>query len=366
MLSKLNDLQAHNSHFEDELRAAADRVFKSGWFALGPEVEAFEAEFAAYCGAHHCIGVANGTDALELALRGVGVERGDEVITAANAGMYATHAILAIGATPVYADVVAGGHGLDPESVSSRIAHSTRALVTTHLFGRMADIGALRSVADRAGIALVEDCAQAHGASAEGVRAGAWGDASAFSFYPTKNLGALGDAGAVVTSSRSTAERVRRLRQYGWSPKYVSKLGGGRNSRLDELQAAFLRVKLPELDRLSRERRAIASAWAGGLAHEAIALPDVAGDDFVAHLFVVVAEWRDDLRRFLAEHGIASEVHYPLLDCQQPGFGGPDVTGQLPESERLRSRVLTLPCYPELCLGEIDRACDRINRWNPG
>ena len=363
MLNKINDLLAHNQRFETELSGAIDRVRASGWFALGPEVEAFEAECAEYCGARHCIGVANGSDALELALRGVGVGPGDEVITAANAGMFSTHAILAIGATPVYADIVVGGSGLCPEDAAARITAATAAVVATHLFGRMADVRSLRALADRHGIALLEDCAQAHGAAVDGTRAGAWGDASAFSFYPTKNLGALGDGGAVLADSDAVAERVRKLRQYGWAPKYVCELTGGRNSRLDELQAAVLRVKLPELDRLNAERKAIAELYARQLRHAEIATPDVAGDDFVAHLFVIQADRRDSLRQYLNEHDIANDVHYPLLDYQQPCFDGSAMTARLPEAERVRSRVLSLPCYPELRPADVSGACDLINAW---
>ncbi len=364
MLNKLNDLFAHNQRFATELRSAIDRVLASGWFALGPEVEAFEAEFAEYCGAEHCVGVANGSDALELALRGLGVGPGDEVITAANAGMFSTHAILAIGATPVYADIVGGGFGLCPEDAEARISASTVAVVATHLFGRMADVRALRALADRHGIALLEDCAQAHGAAVDGIRAGAWGDAAAFSFYPTKNLGALGDGGAVLTGGDALAERVRKLRQYGWAPKYVAELAGGRNSRLDELQAAVLRVKLPMLDRLNAERKAIAELYARQLRHAEITTPDVTGDDFVAHLFVIQADRRESLQQHLKKHDIASDVHYPLLDHQQPFFEGSGMTARLPESERVGSRVLSLPCYPELRPADVSRACESINAWD--
>lgn len=365
MLSQLNDLKAHNRRFEPELRAAFERVLASGWFALGPEVEAFEDEFARYCGAPHCVGVASGTDALELALRGAGVEASDEVITAANAGLYATTAIRALGATPVYADVTPEHATLCPRDAAARIGPATRALLVTHLFGRMADVEAFRELADRHSILLIEDCAQAHGAQMQGVRAGAWGDAAAFSFYPTKNLGALGDGGAVLTKDAAMAERVRRLRQYGWESKYVSALPGGRNSRLDEMQAALLRVKLSALDDLNRARRSAAATFASALRHPAIEVPDVEGDDYVAHLFVVRTDHRASLREFLASHEIASDVHYPLLDYQQPAVANSADAPRLPTSEELVSRVVTLPCYPELEHHEIERACEAIARWEP-
>lgn len=365
MLSQLNDLLAHNRRFEDELRGAFERVLGSGWFALGPEVEAFEAEFAQYCGVPACIGVANGTDALELAMRGLGLAAGDEVITAANAGMYATTAILALGATPVYADVRTECFTLCPQDVAARIRPSTRAIVVTHLFGRMADVRAFRALADQHGIALIEDCAQAHGARVDGVRAGAWGDAAAFSFYPTKNLGGLGDGGAVVVQDPAAAQRVRQLRQYGWESKYVSTLRGGRSSRLDEFQAAVLRIKLPVLEQLNEERRTASALLARSLRHPAIVSPNVEGEDFVAHLFVIQTEQRTSLQGFLTENDIASDIHYPLLDYQQPSLAGSTAAPHLEASERLRSRILTLPCYPELQRGDIERACATIGTWDP-
>ena len=363
MLDTLNDLQAHTRRFEPELRAAVARVLASGWFALGPEVEAFEREFAEYCGSAHCVGVANGTDALELALRAVGVEAGDSVITAANAGGYASHAIVAAGAQPRYADISETSLGLCPEAVEQALDSSTRAVIATHLYGRMADVIALREIADRRGIALIEDCAQAHGAAHAGVRAGAWGDAAAFSFYPTKNLGALGDGGAITTSCAQTAERARRLRQYGWESRYVAGPDGGRNSRLDEIQAAVLRAKLPRLDELNAARRAVARAWVDGLSSDAIRTPDVAGTDYVAHLFVVQTDERDALRAFLAEQRIASDIHYPRLDPEQPAFAAYAPAAPLVVSERVRSRVVTLPCHPELATALVARACEPINAW---
>ena len=238
-LGTINDLRAHTAPLAEALIAAMQRVVSSGWFALGPEVHAFEEEFAAYCGARHCVGVASGTDALELLLRALEVGPQDEVVTASNAGMYSTAAILAVGATPVYADVDPATLTLSPQAVDPHITPRTKVMIATHLFGRMADVIGLRALAEKHGVALVEDCAQCHGASQNGKRAGWWGDGAAFSFYPTKNLGALGDAGAVVTSDVALARRVRNLRQYGWHDKYIVSDRGGRNSRLDELQAAL-------------------------------------------------------------------------------------------------------------------------------
>lgn len=365
MLSQLNNLRVHNDRFDDALREAFERVLESGWFALGPEVEAFESEFADYCGAPHCVGVANGTDALELAIRGLGIGRGDEVITAANAGMYSTTAILASGATPSYADIQPSTLTLCPQDVAARIGPATRAIVVTHLFGRLADVDSLRALADRHGLAMIEDCAQAHGAERGGKRAGFWGDAAAFSFYPTKNLGALGDGGAVLTRDPAIAAKVRQLRQYGWESKYVSSVAGGRNSRLDELQAALLRAKLPNLDALNEERRTTAAALASAVSHPGITKPDVTGEDFVAHLFVVQTERRASLQEHLRAQDIASDIHYPVLDYQQVSVAQSLEAPHLEVSERLLSRILTLPCYPELSAQDIARLAETTANWDP-
>lgn len=361
---KINDLNRHNQPLQAALKAAAERVLVSGWFVLGPEVNAFEQEFSAYCGAGHCVSVANGTDALELALRALGVEAGDEVITAANAGMYSTTAILAIGAVPVYVDINDDCLTLAPGAVSAAVTSRTRVVIATHLYGRMADMPTLRTLADRHGIALLEDCAQSHGAILQGRRAGAWGDAAAFSFYPTKNLGALGDGGAVVTTDAAVAERVRQLRQYGWQQKYTVGYSGGRNSRLDELQAALLRVKLPHLDAWNAARRKIAAVYADGIQRADMRLPTSLETDYVAHLYVVRTSNRDGLRQHLANQGIASEVHYPVLDYQQPILRDRHRSFSLPVSEKVTTEILTIPCYPELPMSDVQYICDAVNGWN--
>ena len=222
------------------------------------------------------------------------------------------------GANPAYADVDPTTLTLSPESVGRQITPRTRVVIATHLFGRMADMVGLRALSEQNGLALVEDCAQSHGAALNGRRAGSWGDGAAFSFYPTKNLGALGDAGAVVTSDAALARRVKNLRQYGWQDKYVVLHRGGRNSRLDELQAALLRVKLGFLDRWNAQRRAVAKCYSATLKHPDILTPPVDGDDYVAHLYVVRSARRDALRNYLKQHGVSTDVHYPLLDYQQP------------------------------------------------
>ena len=360
----LNSLLRHIAPIQDALSAAADRVVRSGYYVLGPHVEAFENAFAAYCGAEHCIGVANGTDALELSLRGVGVLRGDRVAVVANAAMYSTSAVLAIGAEPVFVDV-GDDATMDPKALSAAIEQTgVRAIVLTHLYGRLADVDAIVEIARTAGASLVEDCAQAHGAKhANGRAAGSFGDAASFSFYPTKNLGALGDGGAVVTRRADVAARVRQLRQYGWGEKYRNEHLGGRNSRLDEMQAAFLNLMLPLLDDWNTRRREIANLYSSGIRNPAITLPPKSGEDSVAHLYVVRCADRERLRSHLQAHGIGTDVHYPLPDYHQPCFEGAYASLHLPNTERDAQSVLSLPCFPELTDAEVEQVVDACNRF---
>lgn len=363
-IAGVNDLRRHTEPLEPELAAAAARVMSSGWFVLGREVEGFEREFAAYCETSHGIGVANGTDALELALTALGVGRGCRVATVANAGMYSSAAILAAGATPVYVDIDPDTHLMAPEALAKALAASpVAAVVVTHLYGAIADMPSLLAITNARGIPVVEDCAQAHGATRDGRKAGSFGALGAFSFYPTKNLGGLGDGGAVVTRSEDLARKVRQLRQYGWTSRYHAGLAGGRNSRLDELQAALLRVKLPHLDRWNARRRQIAALYSTGLRHPAIRPPRVAGGD-VVHLYVVRAPDRDALRAFLADAGVPTDVHFPLPDYRQPALAPslPRVL-DLEATERACGEVLTLPCFPELTDAEITAIVDRLNAW---
>jgi aminotransferase EvaB len=359
----LNDLSRHHAPMRAELDAAIARVQDRGWYILGPEVEAFEREFAGYCGSAHCVAVGNGTDALELSLRALAVRAGDEVATTANAGMYATTAILAVGATPAYVDVDASTLLMDPAALDARLGPRTRAVIVTHLYGRLADTAALAALARKRGIALIEDCAQAHGAQHGGARAGTRGALGCYSFYPTKNLGALGDAGAVITDDRELASTLRALRTYGWGTKYHRTMEGGMNSRMDELQAAVLRVKLPRLDAWNMRRREIAARYSAALAHPGIAVPLVADDGTdVVHLYVVRTRQRDSLRAHLAAAGVATEIHYPVPDHRQPPVKVADEPS-LPHTEQACAEVMSLPCYPELSDAEIDAVTAACNRW---
>ena len=360
----LNDLARQNNEIGLQLLGAAKEVLESGWYVLGQQLVNFETEFAAYCGTNSAVGVASGTDALELCLRAVGVDVGDTVICAANAGGYAACAILAIGARPIWADVVEKGHDLDPAHVEAAIDGRTRAVVVTHLFGQPANVEAVRKITSQHGIKLIEDCAQAHGAMAGARRVGGIGDAAAFSFYPTKNLGGCGDGGAVTTSDPDIVDRVRALRQYGWKSKYRCDLIGGRNSRLDELQAALLRVKLPHLDRWNARRRVVAQRYSAEISHQFIEAPRV-GEDHVAHLYVLRSSKRDLLKQHLLASGIGCDVHYPVPDHLQTAWNRHHPLVTLPMTEKLANEVLSLPCFPQLTDDEVGLVIDVCNRWQP-
>ena len=367
----LNALKRHVAPMRDDLLAVAAATIDEGRYILGPGVAAFERAFADYCGVAHCLGTGNGTDALELALKAVGVAAGDAVAVTANAAMYATTAVLACGATPVFVDVCDDDATLDADALDrvfdgeARIEKARiKAVVATHLYGRLARMDTLLGLCRPRGIAVVEDCAQAHGARGrDGKRAGAYGDAAAFSFYPTKNLGALGDGGAVVTDDDAVAERVRALRQYGWERKYVNALPGGRNSRLDELQARMLSLMLPRLEGWNARRRAIAARYTRGIDHPDIRVAPEGGDDYVAHLYVVHSERRDALRAHLAGAGVETDVHFPVPDHRQPCHGGRYDAVSLPVTERHTRTALTLPCFPELTDDEATLVIDACNRF---
>ncbi|MEO6235288.1 MAG: DegT/DnrJ/EryC1/StrS family aminotransferase [Thermomonas sp.] len=364
----INDLARYANEVSGRLRDKAAEVLKSGYYVLGPNVREFEERFAGYCGVSHCIGVGNGTDALEIALRAVGVQQGDCVLVAANAAMYGTSAVLAVGAEPVFVDVSASGAYLEPEAVDAMLQtleSAPAAVIVTHLYGRLAPMQAIVELCTSRGIAVIEDCAQAHGATApDGAKAGSHGDAATFSFYPTKNLGAVGDGGAVTCADATIAGRARQLRQYGWSSKYTNELPGGRNSRLDELQAAFLLSLLPDLDRRNDARRVIANRYSREIVHPAIWVPAAAGAEFVAHLYVVRSKRRDALVAHLRNSGISCEVHYPLPDHLQPCHQGRFVHYVLPETQAWCDEALTLPCFPELTSEEVDRVIAACNAWS--
>ncbi len=372
------------------VEAAIAAVLDSGRLVLGPQVEAFEDEFAAWCASAppdvtrpatgttgatgatgpvvrpvlHAVGVGNGTDALELALRSLELPAGAEVVLAANAGFYAASACLAVGARPVFADIDPHTHGLDPDAVAAVVGPRTAAIVVTHLYGQLARVEELVTLARRAGLAVVEDGAQAHGAGRAGQRVGTFGDVAAFSFYPTKNLPALGDGGAVVTADPARAARLRSLRQHGWTQRYAVTVAGGRNSRLDEVQAAVLRVALPCVDTWNAERRAVATAYRQAAGTRA-AVVGSDGPDFVGHLAVVVAGpgRRTSLAAALAADGVATAVHYPVCDHRQSVLAGQAAAqAVLPRSEAMAEQVLTLPCFVGIRDDEVARVVTALDR----
>ncbi len=360
----INELKRHNQAIAGEIQAAVNRVLERGWYILGPEVEAFERQFAQWNEIGNCVGVANGTEALELALKALDIGPGDQVITVANAGMYGTAAIRAAGAKPVYADVDDGSLTMSVDSLKAKLSPAIKAIIVTHLYGRLADIEELLAVASLNRIPVIEDCAQAHGAARNGKKAGTFGKIGCYSFYPTKNLGALGDGGAMVTGDDAIAARLKQLRQYGWSRKYVAEAGGGRNSRLDEIQAAILAVKLPRLDLWNEKRRAIARRYNDAFASLPIRTPSGIDEGNVVHLYAIRTERRDDLQVHLKGQGIASEVHYPLPDYRQPCEQGRLISASdLPVTERACREILTLPCFPEMTDQDVISVIDPVMRF---
>jgi dTDP-4-amino-4,6-dideoxygalactose transaminase len=354
------DLQRIHAEQRAALLAACARVIDGGRYVLGPEVEAFEHEFAAFCGARHCVGVGNGLEALELTLRAWGIGAGDEVIVPSWTFIATWLAVSAVGATPVPVEPAEGGFLIDPARVAAAITPRTRVVVAVHLYGHPADTTALRGLAQRHRLHLLEDAAQAHGARLGDRRAGALGDAAAFSFYPGKNLGALGDGGAVTCDDGALARRLRQLRNYGSSRKYVHELPG-RNSRLDELQAALLREKLARLARDNAHRRALAQAYLEGLGGTGLALPREAADcESAWHLFVVRTRRREELQRALAAQGIETGIHYPLPCHRQGAYANRDWPA-LPSSDRLAAEVLSLPMGPHLSVADVGAVCAAVH-----
>ena len=357
----LSDPKRQYLSLADKIDAVVQSVMSGGWYIFGREHDAFEREFAAYCQRQHTVAVANGTDALEIALRALGCGRGDEVITVANAGGYTTMACVQLGVMPVYVDIEPTTLTMSPASVVQALSPRTKAVVVTHLYGMMADLAGICQAIDGRGIHIVEDCAQAHGAMRQGRRAGSFGDLAAFSFYPTKNLGAMGDGGAIVTEDGEIASRLRKLRQYGWEEKYKSVVPGGRNSRMDELQAAILRQKLPCLDRWNQQRRDIVARYHEATRETRLQLVHAAHSDFVAHLCIARHPDRDALRCRLEEKGVSTAIHYPILDHHQPSIQGmPWRAMELPATNSAQAEILTLPCFPEMTESEINYVCDMI------
>ena len=343
--------RAHRKPIQD----AIARVLGSNTYILGEEVEAFERAFANYCGATEGVGVASGTDALTLALKALGIGEGDDVITVSHTAVATVAAVLACGATPILVDIDTAYYTIDPARIEEAITPKTKAIIAVHIYGQPAAIGRIVEIARRRGLFAVEDCAQAAGSRHRGRSVGSIGDVGCFSFYPTKNLGAIGDGGIVVTSSAEVAARVRRLRQYGWDQARNTH-EAGYNSRLDPLQAAILQVKLPHLDTDNARRVAIARRYDDGLAGLPIVTPKTrAGADHAYHLYVIASVNCDGLMKYLSDHQIGCAVHYPLPVHLQRGYGERAVLPRdgLSVTERLCKQILSLPMYPELSDADV-------------
>ncbi len=353
-------LDLHLAEESAEVHDAIKRVIDRGWFVLGPEVEAFEREFALISGAPHAVGVGNGTDALALILRALGIGAGDEVITTPLSAAYTALAIVMAGARPVFADIDPERLTLSPAAAEHAITERTVALMPVHLYGQPAELPALEALARRRGLALVEDCCQAHLATCQARPVGTVGIAGAFSFYPTKNLGALGDGGAVITRDASLADRIKRLRNGGQVDRYHH-VEIGVNSRLDELQAAILRARLPMLAKHTERRRLLALVYRLALADSSVAVPRELDRGHVYHLFPVRAQRRTQLQDRLRQSGIETLVHYPVPISQQPAFAALG-RADCPEAERAANEVLSLPLYPGLSTEAVNTVARAVRK----
>ncbi len=355
---------AHRVEIDEAIR----RTLESGWYILGDEVASFENEFAEYLNVRHAVGVGSGTAALYLALRVCDVGPGDTVLTVSHTAVATVAAIELTGAAPLLVDIDPLTFTLDVERVEAAIAEyrgAIKAIIPVHIYGHPARVTDIMQLATRHGIRVIEDCAQAHGAEWMGRKIGTFGDVAAFSFYPTKNLGALGDGGAVVTNDEGLASRVRSLREYGWEQRYVSQVPGV-NSRLDELQAAILRVKLRHLDNDNRRRADVARSYSAALAgHPHISLPQTSkAANHAYHQYVVRTPARDSLRAFLSAKGIGTSIHYPVPVHQQPAYAGRiGSAGELHHTEAAAREILSLPIFPELPADAVKAVADQINTW---
>lgn len=351
--------------YQKKINDAIQNVLSSGWYILGEQVRLFEKEFADFLGVPYCISVASGTDALILALKAVGIHQGDEVITVSHSAVATVAAIELAGAVPVFADIDPVTRCMDPSKIPPLISEKTKVILPVHVYGQPAPMKEILDIARQNNLKVIEDCAQAHGAEIHGQKVGTFGDAGTFSFYPTKNLGALGDGGAVVTNNLETAEYLKALREYGWRERYISDFPG-MNSRLDELQAAILRVKLSHLAEDNARRRKIAASYLSAIDSVHIIPPTQVKDTLHAmHLFVIECEKRESLQLFLKKAEIGTAIHYPMAIHQQPAYTGRVRGGDdLPQTENLYKRILSLPMYPELRDDQVERICSALRKWS--
>lgn len=347
----------------DEIQAAINTVLNGGRYILGPEVETFEKEFATFLGVKYAAGVASGTDAIHLGLRALNIGAGDEVITVAHTAVASVAAIEMCGADPVLVDIEPGTFTMNPDEVEKRITSRTRAILPVHLYGHPADMDSILRIAKEHGAAVLEDCAQAHGAKYFGARVGSLGDAASFSFYPTKNLGAIGDGGLIASNDFIVAERARLLREYGWRERYISTLTGF-NSRLDEIQAAMLRVKLHHLEDNNRRRRELAGQYTSAICGLMRTPVEKLNCVHVYHQYVIRCPERDELKAFLLSKGIGTLVHYPVPVHLQPAYRGRlGDTGSLPVTESIAREILSLPMFPQLRMQDVEIVCKAIEEF---
>ena len=361
------DPKANYMAHKEEIDSAIHRVLESGWYILGGEVSALEKEFAAYIGVGHAIGVGNGTDALHLAMRACGAGPGDFVITTSNTAVATAAAIRMCGATPFFVDIDPASFTMDPKSLEDTIKrfpyHRFKAVIPVHLFGHPADMKNIMGIADRYSLYVIEDCAQSHGATFIGKKTGALGHLGAFSFYPTKNLGALGDGGMVVTSDPKLDEKVRLLREYGWKKRYVSQIPGF-NSRLDEIQAAVLRVKLRHLDIENAKRRRLADLYNRLLDQSGVVTPQAKSDsNHVFHQYVVRTDGRDELMKHLLDNKIKTLIHYPVPIHLQPAYANLSESWDLRRTEAVATQIVSLPMFPELGEHQVETVARHILNW---
>ena len=354
-----------HEEIEEEITAKFKEVYEKNWFIQGSEVEAFEKEFAEYCGAKYCVGCGNGLDALFLILKAYGIKEGDEVIVPSNTYIATALAVSYVGATPVFVEPRMDSYNIDPERIEEKITDKTKAIMAVHLYGQPADMDPILEIAKKHNLKVIEDSAQAHGALYKGKKIGSIGDASGFSFYPGKNLGALGDAGAIVTNDKELADKVRALGNYGSDYKYHH-IYKGNNSRLDEVQAAFLRIKLKNLDRWTEDRRKTADLFVKGIKNEEIILPvELDYAKHVYHIFAIRSSRRAELEKYLSEKGIMTNKHYPIPMHLQGAYTELGIKeGSLPYAEEISQTELSLPMYYGMTQEEIDYVIDAINNFN--
>ncbi len=343
-----------------EIDAAISRVLNSGWYILGDEVEKFEKEFASYIGVSHGIGTGSGTEALHASLVACGIGSGDEVITVSHTAVATAAAIVLSGASPRFVDIEPQFYTVDPEKIEMAITPRTKAIIPVHIYGQPADMEPIMELAKEHDLWVIEDCAQAHGAMYKGKRAGSLGDIGCFSFYPTKNLGAIGDGGMVVTNDKKLAKKVSLLREYGWVERYVSHFAGW-NTRLDEIQAAILRVKLKYLDEDNLKRKQLADNYNSNFSNTSLILPNIRDEaTHIYHLYVIQSKRRDELLSFLKEKNIGASIHYPVPIHLQPAYSHIGGRGILPETEKTAKDILSLPIYPELKASDISLITNAI------